>query len=472
MKISINLKLIFAYVCFGIAGFIIISTFTFNNAFRRIMTTRADALYKQAYTLSATYTDDYYSNKLSLADVQSLLERMDSYLGVQIWIISPNGQILLNSREEDAFHNASFLENFDIAGFGGRTYQTGNFYGYFSENQLSVYSPITYNYNVRGYVLIHIPLASLEDDAYNLLNTAYLTYLLIMIIFLALLLLQIFSTNRNIRKINRIASQYANGIFEKPLSIHSNDEIGQIAASVSYMAHQLDTLEEDQRKFISNVSHDFRSPLTSLKGYVEAILDGTIPAEMQDKYLKIILFEAERLTKLSESLLELNKFGSHGVMLDIRTFDINKTIKQTVRTFEGLCREKNIIFNLTLTGEELYVDADKGKIQQVLYNLIDNATKFSNPESSIDIDSSIKNEKVFISVKDHGIGIPRENQKKIWERFFKSDLSRGKDKKGTGLGLSIVKDIIQSHNENINVISTEGAGTEFIFTLPASKQDY
>lgn len=472
MKIPVNLKLIFFYVCFGIAGFIIISTFTFNNAFRRIMTTRADALYKQAYTLSATYTDDYYSNKLSLSDVQSLLERLDSYLGVQIWIVSPNGQILLNSREENAFHADYFLENFDITSFGNRTWQTGDFYGYFSENQLSVYAPITYNYNVKGYVLIHIPLASLEADAYNLLDTAYLTYLLLMIIFLALLLLQIFTTNRNIRKINRIAAQYANGIFDKPLAVHSNDEIGQIAASVSYMAHQLDTLEEDQRKFISNVSHDFRSPLTSLKGYAEAILDGTIPAEIQEKYLKIILFEAERLTKLSESLLELNKFGSHGVMLDIRSFDINETIKQTVRTFEGLCREKNIIFNLTLTGENLYVDADKGKIQQVLYNLIDNAMKFSNYESSIDIDSSIKNEKVFISVKDHGVGIPRENIKKIWERFFKSDLSRGKDKRGTGLGLSIVKDIIQSHHENINVVSTEGAGTEFIFTLPASKQDY
>jgi signal transduction histidine kinase len=124
------------------------------------------------------------------------------------------------------------------------------------------------------------------------------------------------------------------------------------------------------------------------------------------------------------------------------------------------------VFNLTLTGESLYVAADMSKIQQVLYNLIDNALKFSHTNSSINIETSLKNEKVFVSVKDYGIGIPKHSIPKIWERFYKSDLSRGKDKKGTGLGLSIVKGIINAHNENINVISTEGAGTEFIFTLP------
>ena len=111
------------------------------------------------------------------------------------------------------------------------------------------------------------------------------------------------------------------------------------------------------------------------------------------------------------------------------------------------------------------------KIQQVLYNLIDNAKKFSNSNSSIKIETSIKNEKVFISVKDSGIGIPKDSLKKIWERFYKTDVSRGKDKRGSGLGLSIVKEIIQAHNENINVISTEGVGTEFIFTLPLSKKE-
>ena len=146
-------------------------------------------------------------------------------------------------------------------------------------------------------------------------------------------------------------------------------------------------------------------------------------------------------------------------------------IRSTILTFEGKCSEKGITFDLVLTGQELFVNGDMTKIQQVLYNLIDNATKFSHNDSSIKIETHIKNEKVIVSVKDYGIGIPADSIKKIWERFYKTDSSRGKDKRGSGLGLAIVKEIIQAHNENINVISTEGAGTEFIFTLPLSQKE-
>ena len=137
-----------------------------------------------------------------------------------------------------------------------------------------------------------------------------------------------------------------------------------------------------------------------------------------------------------------------------------------VQTFEQISREKQIYFNLILTGSELYTEADESKIHQVLQNLIDNAIKFSRPDSSIEIETTVKKDKIFVSVKDHGIGIPKDSIGKIWERFYKTDVSRGKDKKGTGLGLSIVKEIINAHHENINVISTLDVGTEFIFTLP------
>ena len=138
-------------------------------------------------------------------------------------------------------------------------------------------------------------------------------------------------------------------------------------------------------------------------------------------------------------------------------------------SFEPSCKSKNLTIDLILVDEKMNVEADMGKIQQVLYNLIDNATKFSHSDSTIKIETHVKNEKVFVSVKDYGIGIPDDSIKKIWERFYKTDLSRGKDKKGTGLGLAIVKEIIQAHKEHINVISTEGVGTEFIFSLPLSK---
>ena len=192
---------------------------------------------------------------------------------------------------------------------------------------------------------------------------------------------------------------------------------------------------------------------------------------MQEKYLNIILFETERLNKLTQSILDLNRFRGQGMLLDITEFDINSMIRTIIQTFEGTCAKKGLSFDLVLTEQQLFVQGDSGKIQQVLYNLIDNATKFSHNNSAITIETTVKNGKVFISIKDTGIGIPKDSIKKIWERFYKTDQSRGKDKKGTGLGLAIVKEIIQAHKQNINVISTEGVGTEFIFTLKLAEKE-
>lgn len=215
--------------------------------------------------------------------------------------------------------------------------------------------------------------------------------------------------------------------------------------------------------------HDFRSPLTSIKGYVEAMIDGTIPVEMQEKYLKIISYEAERLEKLTRGLLTLNELDIHKRMLNIQDFDINQTIKSTAASFEGTCTTRQILLELILSGQTLYAHADLEQIQQVLYNLLSNAIKFSPDHSTITIETTEKNGKIFVSVKDHGIGIPKSSLNRIWERFYKIDRSRGKDQKGTGLGLAIVKEIISAHGQHINVISTEGVGTEFIFTLEQAK---
>ena len=176
-----------------------------------------------------------------------------------------------------------------------------------------------------------------------------------------------------------------------------------------------------------------------------------------------------RLTDLTKDLLTLNEFDTKELLLDKTGFDIQEMIKNTAASFEGACTNKRISIELLLLPGAQPVYADRRKIQQVLYNLIDNAIKFSENESAVTVEVTERGEKVFISVKDSGLGIPRKELNKIWERFYKSDISRGKDKKGTGLGLAIVKEAIQAHDEHINVISTEGVGTEFIFSL--SRED-
>ncbi len=477
MKRSLYIRTIIGYLLYGVIGFIILSTFTQYATLDYMKRREAQNLYRESAMISSSYAINYYDEKITLTDLQNQMHAIATYLDGEIWMIDANNHLLFNSADSTVMLMATegkydTLDDFNVKDFGNRYYQTGNFYHAFTEDTLTVFSPVTINYKVRGYILIHKNLSNVYRDATPFTNITFYTmalYFLCGILFIAWL---IYSVYRPIKKISTSALAYAKGDFTKKLEVHSNDELGILAGTLNYMATELDTLEEDQRKFVSNVSHDFRSPLTSIKGYVEAMLDGTIPVEMQEKYLNIILFETDRLNKLTKSILDLNQFGRHGgIRLDYADFDINQMIRNTLMTFEGTCEKKGISFEVILTGRELFVHADMTKIQQVIYNLIDNAIKFSHHNSSIKIETVLKNEKVIISVKDSGIGIPADSMKKIWERFYKTDLSRGKDKKGTGLGLAIVKEIITAHKENINCVSTEGVGTEFFFTLSLATKE-
>lgn len=323
--------------------------------------------------------------------------------------------------------------------------------------------------NIKGYVAVHYLMSDLYQSRSGLLWIIQLLYIITYLVAAALFLWYSRYIRRPLREITKGASEFANGHLSYQIPLDSENEMGYLAKNLNYMADKLNRSGEYQRQFISNISHDFRSPLTSIKGYIEAMIDGTIPVEMQEKYLKIISYETERLEKLTRGLLTLNELDIQKRMLNIQPFDINGVIKATAASFEGSCTSRNILLELILSGKELLAQADMEQIQQVLYNLLSNAIKFSPDNSTITIETTEKNGKIFVSVKDHGIGIPKASIHKIWERFYKIDRSRGKDQKGTGLGLAIVKEIINAHGQHINVISTEGIGTEFIFTLEKAK---
>ncbi len=465
------LKFILAYIIFGFFGFIVVATFVSSMTVDNLKKDKADTLYREATLIANTYASDLYNSETTLEAVKNELDALETYLNASIWIINPSGRIVLDSSAPVDVENEVVIENFDSTITEGSYYIIGDFFGTFTEDMLSVFAPITSDFKVKGYVVIHSSMSSLQAASDSLLNISYIT---LVILFLLSLIILIFFTEMvyiPLRKITEATEHYASGNMHYEFTVESEDEMGYLAATLSYMASEIARAEDDQKKFVANVSHDFRSPLTSIRGYLEAMLDGTIPPEQHEKYLTIVLNETERLTKLTNSLLILNNLNMKGIFLDKTDFDINTTIRNVAASFEGTCREKKIAIELLLTGEEMFVTADMGKIQQVLYNLLDNAIKFSHHNSIIKLETTEKHNKIFISVKDSGIGIPKDNLKLIWDRFYKSDISRGKDKKGTGLGLSITKEIIQSHGEHINVISTEGVGTEFIFSLPKSDME-
>ena len=471
MKKTLYLKFILAYFIFGVFGFIIVTTFVPNMTKEHLIREKAESLYSEATLIAGTYAGGLYTSETTLETVKMQLDSLAVYLNSEIRIINPSGRLVLDTNSPLDVENVVVIENFDSTVTSGSYYIVGDFFGNFDSDVLTVFAPITSNYKVKGYVVIHTDMNDIQKSCNSLLNISYIT---LAILFLLSLIILIFFTEIvyiPLRKITHATEQYAAGNMHYEFQVDSEDEIGYLASCLNYMASEIARSEDDQKKFVANVSHDFRSPLTSIRGYLEAMLDGTIPPEMHEKYITIVLNETERLTKLTNSLLTLNNLNMKGMILEKSVFDLNSVIRSTAASFEGTCQQKHIGIELLLTGDRMPVLADKSKIEQVLYNLLDNAIKFSHPDSAIRIETNEKHGKVFVSVKDSGIGIPKDSLRLIFDRFYKTDLSRGKDKKGTGLGLSITKEIIQAHNENINVISTEGVGTEFIFSLSKASQD-
>ncbi len=464
MKSILHLKFIALYVIFGFLCLFTTATLTTQLVTNRLMEDTSQTLYREATLIASDYLPSYFTDDSSLYAVQAQLAAMRLYLESSLWFVDSEGSMITSSNLEGT-SSPDAIEGFDPAEIGGNQYISGTYHGYFQEEVITVMAPVTQGFSTRGYLLIHSPVSGIEDRCRPIMIPVYITLGVIFFLSFIFLLGVHFFVYRPLRQISEAARQYALGNLEYEIPVYTHDEMGYLSASLNYMAAQLKDMDDYQKKIVANVSHDFRSPLTSMKGYVEAMADGTIPPELYDKYLKIILFETERLTDLTGDLLTLNEFDTKELLLDKTEFDIQDVIKGTAESFEAVCTPKHISIELLMMPAPVIVYADKRKIQQLLYNLIDNAIKFSENESSVTVEVTEKNEKAFVSIKDNGIGIPRKDLNKIWERFYKSDLSRGKDKKGTGLGLSIVREVVQAHDEHINVISTEGVGTEFIFSL-------
>ncbi len=478
MKLTLLKKSIFLHICIALLGFAGVTYLSYGIDYRRVYRQQTAAMYRQAVSIAQEYATYYFSEKYFRL-IETELNTVSKLSQTRIMFIEPDGSVLLdtgyikNSTQPSSDNYELYnIEDFNYAALGSSYSTTGDFYGIFDEPHISVFAPINNSFIMKGYAVVHMPESVITQQVYVTFNTNYFTLLLMLFLNFGFLLLNITQIHKPLKEITHAAGEYSNGNLAYRIKPKHNDEIGKLAASLDYMAAQLDESDQFQQKFLSNISHDFRSPLTSIKGYLEAIADGTIPPEMIPKYIGIVLFETDRLTKLTSNILTLNEMDPKTVRLEFTDFDINAIIRHTVETFEGTCKKKKIQFALSFSDDKELVHADKSKIQQVLYNLVDNAIKFSPENSTIYITVRERGERAQISVKDTGVGIPKDSHDKIWTRFYKTDSSRGRDKKGSGLGLSITKEIIQAHNEHIDVISTEGVGSEFIFTLQLARQDY
>lgn len=351
--------------------------------------------------------------------------------------------------------------------------EIGDFYGLFSFSGFSWLSnvkTVKINDVVIG-IYAFTPVPEVDKGRTSVLRLFLLSS--IISIGLAMLLTYILSSRmtKPLKLMKNAAKEISGGNFEKRIEINSRDEIGELSKSFNKMVDSLQNLENMRRDFIANVSHELRTPMTSINGFVEGILDGTIPEDKQAYYLNIVKTEIMRLSRLVTDLLDLAKMEAGESVFNMQPFDICESLRKGIIVLENQIIEKNIHINANFENAKMMVIGDCDAIERVIINILHNAIKVSSHNVEIDVATGIIKGKIYVSITDHGRGISSDDLNYIWDRFYKVDKSRAIDKPGIGLGLAIVKNIIDGHHQEIIVKSEEGKGTEFTFMLEPAKDD-
>lgn len=262
------------------------------------------------------------------------------------------------------------------------------------------------------------------------------------------------------------AKKFAKGDFSKRVHVRRTDEIGQLSIAFNNMADSLSKSEDTRRSFIANVSHELKTPMTTIAGFIDGILDGTIPEDKMMHYLRIVSSEIKRLSRLVTTMLNLSRIDSGALKLNYQHFDITAIVFKSLLSFETKIEEKNIEIRGLGNSKQVFIDGDPDMLHQVVYNLIENAVKFTNKDGYIEIKLAPRKGNVLVSIKNSGQGISQSDLRFIFDRFYKTDKSRSQDKNGMGLGLYLVKTIVELHNGNISVSSVEGEYCAFEFYIP------
>lgn len=428
----------------------------------------ADVIEASSTYLPASHTLILDEHKLFGLTFSSISEIIDA----DIFITDNAGNCLYCTEEDaDCVHYSSTLPSYVLASTAkGEFFESGTLEGYYSDGRYTAGVPIM-GETGSGEVIIAFCYAStpatfvsgLPMTFLQIFFTAAAVMLVIVIIFVASMS---YSMSRPLRQMSSAAKKFAVGDFSVRVKVSSEDEIGELATAFNYMADSLAASEGMRRSFISNVSHELKTPMTTIAGFIDGMLDGTIPPERQPHYMKIVSNEVKRLSRLVTSMLSLSRIDRGELKVSRQRFDLFSMIVTILASYE----QKIIARKLHITGLEdfrsITVNADPDLMYQVIYNLIENAVKFTDEGGTIHFGVEETRYDISVMISNTGPGIPPEDIRFIFDRFYKTDKSRSMDKKGMGLGLFIAKTIMRLHGGDIFVESRVNEYTRFTFRLP------
>jgi len=442
--------------------------------------------------------DELASTSIVLANEISKTgtEKLDAYLSTPIFslalnpiinmdktlnvlVVNESGLVLLSTigTENDNNRQPIVLDDLgrvDMDGFTTKTAEDSHSYlsyrgklgGLLETSSLVCAKEIVTGGVCRGYVL-SIEQASDENSLINITHRAVLTSSAWVMI--AAVIAVYFITERimhPLRNMTNAAKKFAKGDFSSRIAVSGEDEVADLGNAFNNMAESLEKLEKMRSSFLASVSHDLRTPMTTISGFIEGITSGAIPPEKHDYYLGVISAEVHRLSRLVSQLLDISRLESGDRKFNFTDFDVAEMARIILISFEQKIDSKRLEVEFDSDSDEMCVYADKDAIYQVLYNLCHNAIKFSKENGLFRIAiKRIDKKKISVSVFDEGEIISKEDANHVFERFYKTDKSRGLDKNGVGLGLYISKTIIDAHGETIRVESKDDIGTQFTFTL-------
>jgi len=430
------------------------------NIFQTISTTKKENALELKQV--ADRVNEYVNSHIIGDDI--LIDMLAEDVGGVIIVVDETGRIRKTSHTDVALPDKLDVSIYTDVLQGRATYRTGAYNDIFGFNTFSVASPFVVNNRVGGIIFV---ITKNEVFSSELLSTITRNLVSVAIAILVALITSYFLARSLIKPLKRLGNGAREIMLGRYINIDCKTKINEykeVISTFNKMSTELEKHDKARADFIANISHDLRTPLTTIMGYVRGIMDGTIPAQMQNQYLGVALSEAERMQHMVENNLDLSKYESGNFVPNMSEFNLNDIIRSIVISMEKRIREKDIFIQFKYEKPENIVEADESAIYRVIQNLLDNALKFASVSSEIEISVKNKNNLAYCSIKNYGSSISEEEQKYIWDRYYKADQSRSMYKTGSGLGLYIVKSIINQHNQHINIISDENS-VEFEFTL-------
>lgn len=344
--------------------------------------------------------------------------------------------------------------------------------GVFEESHLFYTVPVlTTDEYVCATVFACAPSATLDELLSVMVRTVIVGSIWVMMAALIMVYIVTSKVIDPLKDMSRMAKEFASGNFEARVKVRGKDEVAELAVAFNNMAESLSRLEVMRNTFMANVSHDLRTPMTTISGFIDNILSGAIPPEKQDYYLKLIRTEVQRLARLVASLLDISRIQAGDRKFEMRPFDVCEMARRILISFEAKIESKRLEIEFVCDEERMFANADHDAIYQILYNLCDNAVKFAKEGGILRVAiHKIEDHHLCVTVYNEGEGIAAADLPFVFERFYKGDKSRGLDKSGVGLGLFIAKTIMDAHHERISVTSEQGKYCQFEITLPFAGQ--